>query len=744
MQKENRKISGMHCASCAVNIESALKKMPGVANASLNYGSENLLIEFDDKKIQFNTIEEKISELGYKSVMPGDHSHDHDGADEVKVLKKRMIVSAPLVVISLWAMAREIFLGDGNMSRAEEEFLKIFMPIASAYVLIITGSRYLGGIWRFLKTGRANMDTLIGIGTSAAFFYSVFTTFAKILNIDFWSEQAAYYDVVIIVIALVNLGKFLEAGAKAKTGSAVRELLSLQAKTAIIQKNGEEIEIPIEQVQVDDFVIIKPGMKLPVDGKIEEGETHIDESMITGEPIPARKKMGDKVAAGTINKEGAFIYRATGIGKNTLLGQIIKMVEDAQSSKAPIQKLVDTISLYFVPSVLVIAVLSFASWMIFASGTMGSGAAFAMALISAVSVLVIACPCALGLATPTAVMVGIGKGAKNGVLIKNAAVLEKVRKIDYLVVDKTGTITRGKPAFLGMKNLSKFKDEEVLQILLSLEQLSEHPVAEAIKIEANNRGIKPEKVLQFKTIEGMGVYGKVKGDEYWAGNLSLVKQNKIKFNENLLDEWGASGGTPIVLMNKQQVIAALGVGDDIKDNAKKAIDDLHKKGIKVIMATGDRRAPAEFIARQVGIDEVLAESMPKDKLEKIKQLQADGYFVAMAGDGINDAPALAQANIGIAMGTGTDAAIESADAVLLGGDISKIDEFIKLSRATMTTVKENLFWAFVYNIVGIPLAAGVFYPLFGWTLNPVFAGAAMAFSSVSVVLNSLRLASKKL
>jgi Cu2+-exporting ATPase/Cu+-exporting ATPase len=495
---------------------------------------------------------------------------------------------------------------------------------------------------------------------------------------------------------------------------------------------------------IGDKIVIKPGAKIPVDGVVEEGVSFIDESMVTGEPMPAQKKINDSVVSGTINTSGSFTFKATKVGSETLLAQIIKMVEDAQGSKAPIQALADKISSIFVPIVLVIAFLTLGVWLMIGSQYLGFSQALSFGLVSFVGILVIACPCALGLATPTAIIVGVGKGAKEGILIKDAATLEKLHKVNTVVVDKTGTITKGKPTLVDIQNLSGLKNDELVSILASLEKKSEHPIAHAIVNYAQEKNISIANVSDFEGIQGKGLRGTINSAEYFVGNAKLVSDLKISFDATKLNEYTSQGKTPVILSTKEKILGFVMVADEVKAESIEAVKNLHALGIKVVMLTGDDEKAAKYIASLVGIDDVVAHVLPEDKLKKIQELQSQGRVVAMAGDGVNDAPALAQADVGIAMGTGTDVAIESAGITLLGGDISKLVKAIKLSKITMRGIKQNLFWAFIYNIVGIPLAAGALYPVFGWLLNPVFAGFAMAMSSVSVVSNSLRIKAKKL
>lgn len=582
------------------------------------------------------------------------------------------------------------------------------------------------------------------IGTTAAFLYSfIITAFEEPLA-PFINVEHNYYDVTIVVIAFIAFGKYLETRSKIKTGDAIEKLLNLQAKTAVVVRNGQEVEVKIEEVVHGDLILVRPAGKIPVDGIVTEGSSYVDESMVSGEPMPVAKKVGDAVVAGTMNTSGAFTFKATKVGTETMLASIIKMVEEAQGSRAPIQALADKISGVFVPIVLVLAFVTLGLWLSVGTQYLGFSQALSNGLVSFVGILVIACPCALGLATPTAIIVGVGKGARAGILIKDAASLEKLHEVNVVVVDKTGTITKGKPELVSFKNLSKQSDQELLAILVSLEKKSEHPLALAIINYAHENKIELVNVDKFEALKGKGLKGNVAGTEYYAGNVNLMTELGLAVDKKWIDQETKAGKTPIMLASKDELLAIVMVADAVKPEAKEAVSELHKLGIKVVMLTGDNKNTADYIARQVGIDEVVAEVMPVDKLNKIKELQAGGKVVAMTGDGVNDAPALAAADVGIAMATGTDVAIASAGITLLHGDIAKLSKAVKLSKMTMRGIKQNLFWAFVYNIIGIPLAAGLFYPLFGWLLNPVFAGMAMGLSSVSVVGNSLRIKGKRL
>lgn len=758
------KIKGMHCASCASIIERTLKKSGDVDSVEVNYGTEKAKVAFDSSKVTPHDLSKHIEPLGYSFEIPqtahemgmSENEHaTHLGLNQTKKeklaeladLRTKVFSALPLAVLSILVMAWDIgakFELIAPMSETLYEFVHHLMPLVATYVLFVVGKPYLLGFYRFLRYGKANMDTLIGIGTSVAFLYSfLISAFEEILA-PYINVHDSYYDVTIVVITFIALGKYLETRSKLKTGDAIEALLNLQAKTALVLRNGIETEIPIDQVVHGDSIIIKPGAKIPVDGTISDGSSFIDESMVTGEPIPVEKTIGDTVVAGTLNTNSTFTFTATKVGSETLLASIIKMVEDAQGSRAPIQALADKISSVFVPIVLVFAFLTLGAWLFMGTEYLGFAKALSYGLTSFVGILVIACPCALGLATPTAIIVGVGKGAKEGILIKDAATLEKLHKVNVVVVDKTGTITKGKPELVNITNHSSRSDAEIVSILASLERKSEHPIAHAVTEYAKAHGNTEKSVQEFEVIKGKGLKGIIDGAEYFAGNLKLIADLNLTFDEKTILEQTSQGKTPVILATKSTVLATVFVADAIKPEAIEAVRSLHKLGITVMMLTGDNKQTAQAIAKEVGIDTVVAEVLPQEKLTHVKELQSQGHVVAMAGDGVNDAPALAQADVGIAMGTGTDVAIETAGITLLHGDISKLVKAIRLSKMTMRGIKQNLFWAFIYNLVGIPLAAGIFFPFFGWLLSPVFAGFAMAFSSVSVVANSLRLKAKKL
>ncbi len=757
-------VKGMHCASCASIIEKTFKKIEGVHSVEVNYGTETAKVSFDASKTNRQGLSSQIEPLGYSLISisptaeemeaPDEHAF-HTGMGqskkeklaEIAHMKMHVMSAIPLAAISILLMAWDILAQLKFIAPPSETLAGFFhhlLPLMATYVLFVVGKPYLLGMYRFFRYGKANMDTLVGIGTFVAYAYSfVVMAFEDPLR-HFINVNHTYYDVTIVVITFITLGKYLEARSKLKTGDAIEKLLNLQAKTALVIREEKEKEIPFNQVVHGDVIVVKPGAKIPVDGIVTQGASFVDEAMVSGEPMPVEKKIGDLVVAGTINTNSSFMFKATKVGSETLLARIVKMVEEAQSSKAPIQALADKISSIFVPVVLAISCAALGAWLLIGAHYMGFSQALSLGLTAFVGVLVIACPCALGLATPTAIIVGVGKGAREGILIKDAATLEKLYKVNTIVVDKTGTITKGKPELVGVKNYSKLDDKKVISILASLEKRSEHPIAHAVIEYAKAQSIDIPSADGFEIIKGKGLKGTVGGVEYAAGNIKLMADLNLSFDAKDLELQTSKGSTPIILATKHDIVAVILVADAVKPEALQAIKDLHALGIKMVMLTGDDRNTARAIAQEVGIDEVVAEMLPDEKLNKIRELQSKGNIVAMAGDGVNDAPALAQADVGIAMGTGTDVAIETAGITLLHGDISKLARAVRLSKLTMRGIKQNLFWAFIYNAVGIPLAAGLFYPIFGLLLNPIFAGLAMAFSSVSVVSNSLRLKAKKL
>jgi Cu2+-exporting ATPase/Cu+-exporting ATPase len=727
----------MHCAGCEAIITDKITKLEGVKSANVNFATDQAQIDFEPEQVTLEQMNKEISKLGYHLMEKGeqmDHS-EHAGIGVSKktkleeLAKQRIKVwfSLPLALI-VFALMMVSILVELPVAMAT---LNLILMLLATVTIFWVGQPFLLGVTRFARYRVANMDTLIGIGTLAAYLYSVAITIFPAVAVYLKAPEATYFDVTIVVIGFVTLGKYLESRSKLKTGEAIEKLLSLQAKTALVVRDGKEIEIAVSEVVVGDVVIVKPGAKIPVDGKIIDGASAIDESMISGEPLPVDKGVGDTVVGSTINKQGSFRLEATRVGSDTLLAQIIKMVEEAQGSKAPIQDLADRISAIFVPVVLIISILTFIIWLIAGSLTFG--------ILSFVAILVIACPCALGLATPTAVIVGVGKGAGNGILIKNAEALERLSSVDTVVFDKTGTITKGAPTVTDVVVLDqRFNETELLQLAASVEKKSEHPLAQAIVDEAIKRNIELADAKNFLATEGVGVKAEI------DGKIISIRKPSNNDSEVAIKTLQGEGKTVVVVEIEGTKAGLIAISDVIKDESKEAVAKLHGRGLKVVMLTGDNHLAASYIAKQVGIDEVIAEVLPQDKANKIKELQAKGNKVAMVGDGINDAPALVQAEVGIAMATGTDVAIESAGITLLNGDILKVPQAIKLARQTMRTIKQNLFWAFIYNVIGIPVAAGVLYPIWGIVLNPVFAGLAMALSSVSVVTNSLRLKSGKL
>ena len=764
----------MHCASCASIIEKTLKKVGGVHSVEVNYGTETAKISYDSVKVNPEQLSKKIEPLGYSLVgtapmktasemgmSEGEHAA-HLGLGQSKAeklasladMRNKIISVIPITVFSIFVMSWEVLAqwnATPEIPYVWKEFFHHLLPLMATYVLFVVGKPYLLGFYRFLRYGKANMDTLIGLGTSVAYLYSfIVSAFEESLK-PFIQVEQSYYEVTIIVIVFITLGKYLEARSKLKTGDAIEKLLHLQAKTALVIRDGTETAIPVEQVVLGDLIIVKPAGRIPVDGVLTEGSSYIDESMISGEPMPVKKSVGDSVVSGTLNTTGSFTFKATKVGSETMLARIVKMVQEAQGSRAPIQALADKISGVFVPIVLVLAFVALGAWLVVGSHYLGFAQALSFGLVSFVGILVIACPCALGLATPTAIIVGVGKGAREGILVKDAATLEKLHKVDVVVVDKTGTLTRGKPELVSLKNLSDSStglgagksDDEIVAILASLENKSEHPIAHAVVAYAKDKRIGLLSVEQFEILKGKGIAGNIGGVVYHVGSAKLAGELAGAAGSDLVAQT-REGKTPVILTAEGKVLAVAMVADAIKPEAVEAVKSLHALGIGVVMLTGDDANTARFIAKHVGIDEVVAEVLPEDKLNKIKELQRAGKIVAMAGDGVNDAPALAQADVGIAMATGTDVAIESAGITLLHGDISKLVKAIRLSKLTMRGIKQNLFFAFFYNIVGIPLAGGAFYPFFGWLLSPVVAGAAMALSSVSVVGNSLRLKTKNI
>jgi P-type Cu+ transporter len=747
----------MHCASCAHIIESEISKIKSIISTRVNVATENLEIMFENGEIEVDKMNDVLSKFGYslaKLSQPQNanrpnainesefSSYKKNKLEELNKMRMGLMLALPATVFSIIVMLWDIAIKWGfltPMGDVVEEFIHHLLPVLATCIIATVGHHYLTGVYIFVRTGKANMDTLIGLGTLTAFLYSfILASFEGVLS-PIIDVKQMYYEVTIVVISFVTLGKYLEAKSKIKTGSAIEKLLELQTKKATVLRDDKEVEIPSDEIQIKDIIIIKPGQKIPADGRIVVGSSFVDESMLTGEPIPVQKNIGDRVSAGTINTTGSFEFEATGIGSETLLANIIRMVEKAQNSKAHIQALADKVSSVFVPTILVIASIALVAWLYFGIPTLGLATALGHAINSFVGILIIACPCALGLATPTAIIVGVGKGAQNGILIKDAETLELLGKADVVVVDKTGTITIGKPEVIKIDNKTTENDKSMMQIMATLESKSEHPIAHAITDYAKKNNLPLFDLQEFESKKGRGVLGQIHSHTYFAGNTKMMDEQNVYFDKKIIDEETKKGWTPIVLADKNKVLAIVYVADRLKENARDTIVAIKKTGKKVILLTGDHENTARYIGDLVGVDEIISEALPQDKLQVVNKLISRGQIVAMAGDGVNDAPALATTHIGIAMGSGSDVAIESSGITLLGGDISKILKAIRLSNNTMAGIKQNLFWAFFYNVIGIPLAGGFFYPIFGWTLSPVFAGFAMAVSSVTVVVNSLRI-----
>ena len=732
------RIEGMTCASCANAVERATKKLEGVSEANVNLATEKLTVSYDPSDVRVSDIKRAVEKAGYKALKE-ETTIDTDKEkkeSEMKALWKRFLVSAiftvPLLYISMGHMMGAPLPMFLHPDHAPLTFalVQLFLTIP----VVISGRKFYSVGLKTLTKGSPNMDSLIAIGTGAAVLYGLFAVY-KIMNGDSSYAMHLYFESAAVIMTLITLGKYLEAVSKGKTSEAIKKLMGLQPKTAIIIKDEKEVEISIDEVEVGDIVVVKPGEKIPVDGVVVEGTTSVDESMLTGESIPVEKNIGDNIIGASINKNGNVRYEATKVGKDTALAQIIKLVEDAQGSKAPIAKMADIIAGYFVPIVIGLATISGLAWYFIG----GESATFALTIF--IAVLVIACPCALGLATPTAIMVGTGKGAENGVLIKSGTALEVAHKIQTIVFDKTGTITEGKPKVTDVITFDGINEDELLQLAASAEKGSEHPLGEAIVKNAEEKGLSFKKLDAFNNIPGHGIEVKIDSRNILLGNRRLMIDRNISLEslEASSDKLAEEGKTPMYIAIENKIAGIIAVADTVKENSKRAIDKLHEMGIKVAMITGDNKRTAEAIAKQVGIDIVLAEVLPEDKANEVKKLQSEGNKVAMVGDGINDAPALAQADVGIAIGSGTDVAMESADIVLMRSDLMDVPTAIQLSKSTIKNIKQNLFWAFGYNTLGIPVAMGVLHLFGGPLLNPMIAGAAMSLSSVSVVSNALRL-----
>ena len=741
------KIGGMSCASCANAINKSINKLDGVENVDVNLATEKVTINYDSSKLKLSQIRNSIEKLGFKVL---DKSESKNNLDEDKLRKEReiktllvkfliaTIFSIPLLYIAMQPMIPKSLvlielpkLINPTTNPLNYALIQLFLVIP---IMIVGYKFYVNGFKAFLNKS-PNMDSLVAIGTLSSFLYSLYTTFKINNETMMLGHYQLYYESAGIIITLILFGKYLELKSKGKTSEAIKKLIGLQPKTALVLVDDSEIEIPIDEVEVGDIVIVKPGSKIPVDGIVVDGNTFVDESMLTGESIPIEKNIGDSVIGASINKNGSIKFKADKVGSNTVLSQIIKLVEDAQNKKAPIAKLADTVSGYFVPTVILISIISSLLWFIFGDKDLE----FIIKIFTAV--LVIACPCALGLATPTAIMVATGKGAENGILIKSGEALELMHKVDTVVFDKTGTITEGKPQvtdIIPSKNINK---DYLLKIAASAEKNSEHPLGEAIVRFAIEKEIKFINVDKFKAIPGCGIEATIDNKKVLIGNKKLMNDKNISFKDlyKIGDELSVQGKTPMYISMEDELLGIIAVADVIKENSKKTVEKLHDMGIKVAMLTGDNKNTANAISKEVGIDLVISEVLPQDKSNEINKLKEQGRFVAMVGDGINDAPALANSNVGIAIGNGTDIAIESADIVLMKSDLIDVLTAINLSKETIKNIKQNLFWAFAYNIVGIPIAAGVLYIFGGPLLNPMFAAMAMSLSSVSVISNALRL-----
>lgn len=730
--KKSFPVLQMTCASCAVSVESMLKAQQGVVDASVNYANAKVSIEFIPGIVQTESLRSAVQSIGYDLLIDESASNDEtvENIQKEKFIKLKkktywaLALSTPVVIIGMFFM---------NMPYANE-----IMWIFSTLVILWLGRDFYINAWKQAKHRSANMDTLVALSTGVAYVFSVFNT----LFPHFWHERGlhahVYFEAAAVIIAFILLGKLLEEKAKGNTSSAIKKLMGLQPKTVtIVHEGGHQMQIPIEQVVIGNTLLVKPGEKIAVDGTVVNGNSYVDESMLSGEPVPVLKNENDKVFAGTINQKGSFQFRADKVGSETMLAQIIKMVQDAQGSKAPVQKLVDKIAGIFVPIVILIAIAAFIAWNVF-----GGENAFTQGLLALITVLVIACPCALGLATPTAIMVGVGKGAEKGILIKDAESLELAKKVNAVILDKTGTITVGRP--IVTNDFWADENAELKQILYSIETQSEHPLAEAVVTHLNQQSLFT--ISGFESITGKGAKAQANGETYFIGNRRLVEENKISIDKPISEkahQWGKEAKTVIWFANSQEVVAVLAIADQVKATSQKAIQELQQSGIEVYMLTGDNQTTAKAVSEKVGIKHFKAEVLPEQKADYVKELQAKGKVVAMVGDGINDSTALAQADVSIAMGKGSDIAMDVAKMTIISSDLAKIPEAIRLSKSTVSTIKQNLFWAFIYNLIGIPIAAGILYPINGFLLNPMLAGAAMALSSVSVVSNSLRLKYKK-
>lgn len=748
MKKEKFDVVGMTCSACSASVEKAVGRMEGVSAVNVNLLANNMTVEYDESLLEPAAIISAVTDAGYSASLAGVKLQDQTAEktkvqEEIEQMKQRTIVSLIFMILLMY-VAMGPMLGlpvpsflVGVENAAAMALVQFLLTLPVVYV----NRQYYQTGFKTLWRRSPNMDSLIAIGSAAAILYGVFAMFRigwglghNDLELVLHYSHDLYFESGSMILALITLGKYLEARSKGRTSDAIAKLIDLAPKAATVIRDGQEVEIPVAELAEGDIVVIRPGQSIPVDGVIIEGSSAVDESALTGESIPVAKTVGDKVISATINKAGAFRFRATRIGDDTTLAQIIRLVEEASSSKAPIAKLADKISGIFVPVVIAIALAAFVIWLLL-------GYPFEFALTIGVAVLVISCPCALGLATPVAIMVGTGQGALHGILIKSAESLETAHSVDTVVLDKTGTITEGKPQVTDVLPSSNISEAELLAIGASLEKPSEHPLAEAIVRKGQEMGVHFSEVNDFLAVPGKGVQGRIEGREYLAGNLSFMQENRVELGEfeNTADSLAEQGKTPMYFAADGQVLGIIAVADVIKPSSRQAIRDLKSLGIDVVMLTGDNKRTAEAIRRELAIDTVIAEVLPDDKEQEVRALQEQGKTVAMVGDGVNDAPALARADVGVAIGAGTDVAIESADIVLMKSDLQDVTTAIKLSKATLRNIKQNLFWAFFYNSLGIPLAAGLLYPILGWRLSPMYAAAAMSLSSIFVVTNALRL-----
>ncbi len=740
LAKQTIPIKGMTCAACVARVEKGLSGTEGVVNAKVNFATESATVEYIPSQIGIRELRKAIEEAGYEAVTagPGEdvvEKEQREREAHYRSLKRKVFTGAsltvPIIILMYWHA-----LGLGSIFHLPMETGFIIQFLLATPVQFWIGLQFYRGAFAAARHKTTDMNTLIAVGTSAAYIYSVLATFYPSLFQLRGYRADVYFDTSAAIIVLILLGRTFEAKAKGQTSEAIKKLIGLKPRTARVVRNGAEMDIPVEDVEIGDVILVRPGEKVPVDGVIKEGYSSVDESMITGEPIPAEKKTGDGVIGGTMNKTGSFRFEATKVGRETMLSHIIKLVQEAQGSKPPIARLADKIASVFVPAVILIASLTFIIWYVF-----GPAPSFTYAILNFIAVLIIACPCSLGLATPTSIMVGTGKGAENGVLIRSGAALETAHKITTIVFDKTGTITKGEPSLTDIIRADTMPEDEILSYAASAERGSEHPLAEAIVKKALEKNIQIAEPYGFRAIPGHGIKATVKDKTVIFGNMQMITDEGISTDSmgNAAERLASEGKTPMFLSVDGKLAGILAVSDTLKENSKEAVSALKKLGVEVVLLTGDNRRTAQAIAKQVGIERVIAEVLPEDKAKMVKDLQAEKKIVAMVGDGINDAPALAQADVGIAIGTGTDVAMEASDITLISGDLRAVVSAIALSKATLKNIRQNLFWAFAYNTILIPVAAGVLFPFFGILLNPIFAGAAMGMSSVTVVSNALRL-----